>query len=142
MKNQNLLEIKDYDNKETGSFINKNKPLKLKNLGIELPSEPPTKVVSLRLPTELLNKVKAFASQNDISYTSMIKIILARGMDKKYLLHVAESKVNYHKNRAKMPFEEKVKIIIKLQNIENEFIKNNKHRNSKMKYRKVWEIND
>ena len=41
-----------------------------------------------------------------------------------------------------MPFEEKVKIIIKLQNIENEFIKNNKNRNSKVKYRKVWEIQD
>ena len=82
MKKQNLVEIKDYDKKETGLFINKNKPLKLKNLGIELPFEAPTKVVSLRLPTELLNKVKAYASQNDISYTSMIKIILAQGVDK------------------------------------------------------------
>ena len=82
MKKQNLVEIKDYDKKETGLFINKNKPLKLKNLGIELPIEAPTKVVSLRLPTELLNKVKAYASQNDISYTSMIKIILAQGVDK------------------------------------------------------------
>ncbi len=41
-----------------------------------------------------------------------------------------------------MPFEEKVKIIIKLQNIENEFIKNNKNRNSKLKYQKVWEIQE
>ncbi|MBU1678656.1 MAG: BrnA antitoxin family protein [Bacteroidetes bacterium] len=82
MKNQKLVEIVDYDNKETGMFINKNKSLKLKDLGVELPDEAPTKVISLRLPTELLNKVKAFASQNDISYTSMIKILLAQGIDK------------------------------------------------------------
>ncbi len=82
MKKQKLVEITEYDKKETSVFIDKNKPLKLKNLGIELPDEPPTKVVSLRLPTELLNKVKAFASQNDISYTSMIKILLKQGIDK------------------------------------------------------------
>jgi hypothetical protein len=61
-------------------------------------------------------------------------------MDKNYLLHVAETKVNYHKNRAKMPYEEKVKIIVELQKIENEFIKNNKNRKTNSKYRKVWEI--
>jgi hypothetical protein len=61
-------------------------------------------------------------------------------MDKNYLLHIAEMKDNYHKNRAKMPFEEKVKIIVELQKIENEFIKNNKNRNTKVKNRKVWEI--
>jgi predicted DNA binding CopG/RHH family protein len=82
MKKKKLVEIKDYDNKETSLFINKSKPLKLKNLNIELPDETPTKVVSLRLPTKLLNKVKAFASQNDISYTPMIKIILTQSIDK------------------------------------------------------------
>jgi hypothetical protein len=61
-------------------------------------------------------------------------------MDKNYLLHIAETKDNYHKNRAKMPFEEKVKIIVELQKIENEFIQNNKNRNNKVKNRKVWEI--
>lgn len=77
-----ITEIIDYDRKETSKFIDQNKPLKLSNLKIDLPEETPTKVVSLRLPTELLNKVKAFASQNDISYTSMIKILLAQGVDK------------------------------------------------------------
>ncbi|MCX5810107.1 MAG: hypothetical protein NTX36_12190 [Proteobacteria bacterium] len=61
-------------------------------------------------------------------------------MDKNYLLHIAEAKDNYHKNRAKMPFGEKVKIIVELQKIENEFIKSNKNRNTKVKNRKVWEI--
>ena len=82
MKKQKLNEITDYDQKETGLLIDKNKPLKLRDLNIELPDETPTKVVSIRLPTELLNKVKAFASQNDISYTSMIKILLSQGIDK------------------------------------------------------------
>lgn len=77
-----MNEISDYDLKETGLFIDKSKPLKLGDLNIELPDETPTKVVSIRLPTELLNKVKAFASQNDISYTSMIKILLSQGIDK------------------------------------------------------------
>ena len=61
-------------------------------------------------------------------------------MDKSYLLNVAETKINYHKSRAKMPFEEKVKIIIELQKLENEFIKNNKNRKNSNKYRRVWEV--
>ena len=59
-------------------------------------------------------------------------------MDKNYLSHIAGTKANFHKNRAKMPFEEKVKIIVELQKIENEFIKSNKNRSNTVKYRKVW----
>lgn len=75
-------EIKVYDNKETTLYINKKSPLKLTDIGIELPEEEPTKVISLRLPTELLNRVKAYASQNDVSYSSMIKIILSKEVQK------------------------------------------------------------
>jgi hypothetical protein len=39
-----------------------------------------------------------------------------------------------------MPYEDKVKIIVELQKIENEFIKDNKNRSTTVKYRKVWEI--
>jgi predicted DNA binding CopG/RHH family protein len=81
MKSKIVTEILEYDTKDTSQFIDKNKPLKLSDLGIELPTESPTKVISLRLPTELLNRLKATASQNDISYTSMIKILLAKGVD-------------------------------------------------------------
>ncbi|OGV06636.1 MAG: hypothetical protein A2499_03105 [Stygiobacter sp. RIFOXYC12_FULL_38_8] len=73
-------EITIYDKKETTAFIDKNKPMKLKDIGIDLPEESPSKVISLRLPTELLNRVKALSSQNDVSYTSMIKIILSRAV--------------------------------------------------------------
>ena len=41
-------------------------------------------------------------------------------MDKNYQSHIAESKFEYHKNRAKMSFEDKVKVIVELQKIEAE----------------------
>jgi len=74
-------EITVYDKKETTAYINKRKPLKLKDIGIELPEEEPSKVISLRLPTELLNRVKAYASQNDVNYSSMIKMILSKAVE-------------------------------------------------------------
>jgi predicted DNA binding CopG/RHH family protein len=73
-------EITVYDKKETSAYIDRSKPLRLKDIGIELPEEEPSKVISLRLPTELLNRVKAFASQNDVNYSSMIKIILSKAV--------------------------------------------------------------
>jgi len=80
MKKPKSEEITDYDHKETTAFINKNRPLKIVDLGFELPADLPTKVISLRLPTELLNKVKAYAAQQDVGYTSVIKMILARAV--------------------------------------------------------------
>lgn len=80
MKPSRTQEITDYDHKDTTAFINKNRPLKISDLGFELPEELPTKVISLRLPTELLNKVKAYAAQQDVGYTSVIKMILARAV--------------------------------------------------------------
>jgi len=74
-------EITIYDKKETSSYIDKRKPLKLKDIGIELPEEEPSKVISLRLPTELLNRVKAYASQNDVNYSAMIKMILSKAVE-------------------------------------------------------------
>jgi predicted DNA binding CopG/RHH family protein len=74
-------EIITYDKKETTAYIDKRKPLKLKDLGIELPEEEPSKVISLRLPTELLNRVKAYASQNDVNYSAMIKMILSKAVE-------------------------------------------------------------
>ncbi len=80
MKPSRTQEITDYDYKDTTALINKNRPLKIGDLGFELPEELPTKVISLRLPTELLNKVKAYAAQQDVGYTSVIKMILARAV--------------------------------------------------------------
>lgn len=58
----------------------------------------------------------------------------------KYIAHIAESKTKYHKNRSKMPYEDKVKVIIELQKLENEIIKQNKSRKNSNKVRRVWQL--
>jgi len=85
MKKKNLNEIKDYDKKDTTQFIDRKHPKKLKDLDIELPIEEPTKVVSIRLPSKLLNQLKAYASDRDVNYSALIKMILSDAMDKKSL---------------------------------------------------------
>ena len=67
-------------------------------------------------------------------------------MDKKYILHIAESKVKYHKRQAKMSYEEKFRIVLELQKIDSEMRKDNKlkdatnfhHRSGFVRY-KVWQ---
>lgn len=76
MKKKNKKEISDYDHFDTTSFIDKANPLKLKALGYELLDEPPTKVVSIRLPTKLLNALKALGAKMDVPYQSLIKTYL------------------------------------------------------------------
>lgn len=85
MKKGKNKEIVVYDKNETTNFINKKNPLQLADLNIELPKEEPTKVISLRLPRELLNKIQAYASQQDVPYASVIKMILSEEIDKRYL---------------------------------------------------------
>ncbi len=63
-------------------------------------------------------------------------------MDKDYISKVAESKANYHKAKAKIPYEEKIKIIIALQKIDIEFHKSNPDAKSKYSNRKVWQLED
>lgn len=82
MKKRKLSEIKNYDHTDTTSMINVKKKLSLKSLGFELPPEPPTQVVSIRLPTRLLNQIRAKASLNDIPYQALIKSLLARSLGK------------------------------------------------------------
>ncbi len=62
-------------------------------------------------------------------------------MNENYLSLIAESKAVYHKKRAKMSYEEKLKVIVELQKIECEMIKSNKKRKSGNKLRNVWQIN-
>jgi len=69
--------ITDYDKNETGFFINTKKTLKFEDLNLKLPSSPPTQVVSIRLPTELLNALRALGSNMDVPYQSLIKIFLS-----------------------------------------------------------------
>lgn len=73
-------EIVDYDEMETTDLINRAKPMSLQDLGFKLPPVPPTQVVSIRLPTRLLNQLRAKASEEDIPYQALIKILLARSL--------------------------------------------------------------
>ena len=59
---------------------------------------------------------------------------------KDYLSHIAESKAIYRTQKAKVPFEEKLKIIIELQKLDMEMIKRNKSRKTCNKFRQVWKL--
>lgn len=63
-------------------------------------------------------------------------------INKDYISRVAESKIEYHKQKAKMSFEEKLKILIELQKLDIEMLKNNKRGKISNKLRIVWQIND
>ncbi len=77
-------EITDYDKVETTKFIDRENPLKLADLDIELPDDEPTKVVSIRLPSKLLNQLKAYANERDVNYSAVIKMILSEEMDSRF----------------------------------------------------------
>ena len=76
-------EITDYDARDTSAMIDANKPLTLKQVGIDLPKVPPTQVVSIRLPSALLNQLKAFASARDVPYQALIKLFLAESLQRR-----------------------------------------------------------
>lgn len=87
MKKKKLKEIIEYDDKDTTTLIDRNHPQKLKDLGFDLIDEQPTKVVSIRLPNRLLNQIKAYASERDVSYTSVIKLFLSDEMEKRFSIY-------------------------------------------------------
>jgi predicted DNA binding CopG/RHH family protein len=82
-KRSKVSEIRDYDTQDSTQFINASKPMKLSELGVSLPEVPPTQVVSIRLPTELLNELRALGSQQDVPYQALIKLILNDGVNRK-----------------------------------------------------------
>lgn len=45
--------------------------------------EEPVKLISIRLPREMLNQLRALASKRDVPYQSLIKMILAEKLEKK-----------------------------------------------------------
>ena len=66
MKKKTIKEITMYDIHDSSSFIDRSKKMRLQDLGITLPKEPPTKVLSIRIPTSLLNSIKAYADDDDV----------------------------------------------------------------------------
>ena len=75
--------IRDYDTQDTSTMINPARPLILEQLGLALPKVPPTQVVSIRLPSALLNQLKAVASARDVPYQALIKLLLAESLAKR-----------------------------------------------------------
>ena len=69
--------VSDYDAVDTAGMIDQSKPLKFADLGLKLPELPPTQVISIRLPSRLLNELKAISSENDIPYQALIKLFLS-----------------------------------------------------------------
>lgn len=76
-----LKEIVDYDNSDTSTQVDTSRPLQFADLGLQLPPTPPTQVVSIRLPSALLNEIRAMSSQRDIPYQAMIKLFLASSVE-------------------------------------------------------------
>ena len=82
-KRSRSREIRDYDAHDTSAMIDTAQPLDLADLGLELPKTPPTQVVSIRLPSSLLNQIKAFASARDVPYQALIKLLLAESLERR-----------------------------------------------------------
>ena len=82
-KKTRRTEIRDYDAHDTSTMIDADKALAFGDLGLELPKPPPTQVVSIRLPSELLNQLKAAASAHDVPYQALIKLFLAESLAKR-----------------------------------------------------------
>jgi len=81
LKKLRLVEVQDYNQNDTSKNINSKKPLRFEDIGLKLPPTPPTKVVSIRLPSELLNRLQAVASQKDVPYQALIKIFLSDALE-------------------------------------------------------------
>jgi len=74
--------IDDYDAVDTANVIDPSKPLKFEDIGLMLPEVPPTQVISIRLPSALLNELRAISSETDIPYQALIKLFLSESVSK------------------------------------------------------------
>jgi hypothetical protein len=60
-------------------------------------------------------------------------------VDNNYITEIAESKEEYHRQRAQMPYEKKFRIILELQKISFEMSKHNNSRVSVKSKFKIWQ---
>ncbi len=79
---KNQSEITDYDETDTTHFINPTRSLRLSDLGLRLPKEGVTKVISIRLPTKLYKNIKAISTEMDMPYQGYIKYLLNEGVER------------------------------------------------------------
>lgn len=73
---RNSKEIRDYDHDDTSQFIDPTQRKSLADLGFKSPKDPATTVISIRLPTRMLNSIRAFSSEHDLPYQAVIKMFL------------------------------------------------------------------
>ena len=66
-----------YLSSDFGDVLSKVEPLKL-----DLTFQKPTESISLRLPRDVLNKIRILADEQDIPYQTLIKIWLAERVKK------------------------------------------------------------
>ncbi len=71
-----------YDDTDMSDVIGAQKSLQFKDLGLRLPETPPTQVISIRVPTQLLNEIRAISSQVDVPYQGLIKMYLSEAVSK------------------------------------------------------------
>ena len=76
------VEASDYDEIDVSGVIGNQKSLQFKDLGLRLPETPPTQVISIRVPTQLLNEIRAISSQKDVPYQGLIKMYLSEAVSK------------------------------------------------------------
>lgn len=79
-KRKKLKEVTDYDRFDTSEMIDSSKPVKFGDLGLKLSDSPPTQVVSIRLPSHLLNEIRAIGTQEDVPYQALIKLFLSESV--------------------------------------------------------------
>ena len=79
-KKRLINEVLDYDYNETLPLINQKKKLRFEDLGLKLPDQAPTQVISIRLPTQLVNEIKAYGSEMDVPYQALIKMFLSEAI--------------------------------------------------------------
>lgn len=80
--NRKLKAITDYDYTDTTDFLDSKDETSFKALGFSLPQVPPTQVISIRLPSHLLNEIRALSSDRDIAYQALVKMMLADSVDR------------------------------------------------------------
>lgn len=74
MKTKTVREKRERERYLTTDFGDVLAQLKPLNLDLEFPS--PTQSISLRLPREVLNKIRILADERDVPYQSLIKMWL------------------------------------------------------------------
>lgn len=92
IRNALKKEIHDYDKIDTSEMVDPSDPLTFDSIGLSLPTTPPTQVVSIRLPSELLNDLRVIGTERDVGYQALVKIFLADA--------VAEFKAKAKKRKA------------------------------------------